>query len=87
MMRHRRPVSATIGDRKCRKAHSPKKVSAMLSTHATPLFSRAEIGIFACPKCSKPMTLCCIEPASPGMDIRTFECAKCETIKSFAAVI
>ena len=59
----------------------------MPSTHHLPLFSRAEIGILACPKCSNPMRLSHIEPAAPGYDLRTFECAKCDSSEQFSVAI
>jgi hypothetical protein len=59
----------------------------MPSIQANPLFSRAEIGILACSKCRKPKRLTCIEPASPGFDIRTFECSECSTIERFNVAI
>jgi ribosomal protein S27AE len=31
-----------------------------------------------CPKCGAPMWLTRIEPDHPGVDRRTFECARCE---------
>jgi hypothetical protein len=59
----------------------------MSSTHPNPLFSRAEIGILPCSKCGTPMRLACIEPTGPGLDVRTFECTKCNTIQRFAVAI
>ena len=59
----------------------------MTSTHLDPLFSRAEIGILACLKCGNPMRLSQIEPAAPGYDVRTFECAKCNAIERFSVAI
>ena len=59
----------------------------MPTTHSDSLFSRAEIGILACPRCGKPMRMSSIEPGSPGFDMRTFECAKCETTKKFLVAI
>jgi uncharacterized protein YbaR (Trm112 family) len=60
----------------------------MPSIHPDPLlFSRAEIGILACPKCRKPMRLTCIEPAARGFDVRTFECSECNTIERFTVAI
>jgi RNase P subunit RPR2 len=59
----------------------------MPSIHTNPLFSRAEIGILACSKCRKPMRLAYIEPASPGFDVRTFECSECNTIERFTVAI
>ena len=55
--------------------------------HPDPLFSRAEIGILACGKCGKPMRLSCIEPGPPEFDLRIFECANCESSKTFAVAI
>jgi hypothetical protein len=51
----------------------------MPSTRLKPRYSRAEIEILACSKCSNPMRLSQIEPAAPGYDVRTFECAKCDS--------
>jgi hypothetical protein len=59
----------------------------MPSTHLPPLFSRSEIGILACSKCGNPMRLSHIEPAAPGYDVRTFECAKCESSVQFSVAI
>lgn len=56
----------------------------MSSIHPNPLFSRAEIGILPCSKCGTPMRLDSIEPTAPGMDVRTFECTKCNTSERFA---
>jgi hypothetical protein len=55
--------------------------------HPNPLFSRAEFGILACSKCGKPMRLSCIEPSSPGYDLRTFECEKCDSSERVTLVI
>jgi len=46
----------------------------LIPIHST---AGAEIGILACSKCGNPMRLSQIEPAAPGYDVRTFECAKC----------
>jgi hypothetical protein len=59
----------------------------MPSIHPDPLFSRAEIGILACSKCGNPMRLSHIEPAAPGYDVRTFECAKCDSSERFLVAI
>jgi hypothetical protein len=59
----------------------------MPSIHTNPLFSRAEIGILGCSNCRKPMRLTCIEPGSPGFDVRTFECSECNTTVSFKVAI
>lgn len=59
----------------------------MPSVHPDPLYSRAEIGILACSKCHKPMRLSCIEPAASGYDVRTFECAKCDSSERFLVAI
>jgi hypothetical protein len=61
--------------------------SIMLSTQPNPLFSVAEIGILNCPRCGKPMRLTCIEPDKPGFDLRSFECAKCNTSEAFLAAV
>jgi hypothetical protein len=34
----------------------------------------------ACPKCKARMMLVSIEPASPGVDLHTFECALCNHV-------
>jgi hypothetical protein len=40
----------------------------------------------ACPKCKAQMMLASIEPARPGVDLHTFECAVCNHIlKTLAA--
>jgi hypothetical protein len=40
----------------------------------------------ACPKCRAPMMLVSIEPARPGVDLHTFECAICNRVhKTLAA--
>jgi hypothetical protein len=59
----------------------------MPSVHPNPLYSRAEIGILACSKCRKPMRLACIEPSSPGFDVRTFECSACDSRECFSVAI
>ena len=59
----------------------------MLSTQPNPLFSVAEIGILNCSGCGRPMRLACIEPDKPGFDLRTFECAKCNTDEIFLVAI
>jgi hypothetical protein len=59
----------------------------MPSTHPDPLYSRAEIGILACSKRGNPMRLSKIEPAAPGYDVHTFECAKCESSERFLVAI
>jgi len=59
----------------------------MLSTQSNPLFSVAEIGVLNCSGCGKPMRLACIEPDKPDFDLRTFECAKCNTGKTFLVVL
>jgi hypothetical protein len=55
--------------------------------HPDPLFSRAEIGILACGECGKPMRLSRIEPGPPGFDLRIFECAKCDSDRTFVVAI
>jgi hypothetical protein len=57
------------------------------SAHLNPLFSRAEIGILACSKCGNSMRLSKIELAAPGYDVRTFECAKCDSSERFSVAI
>lgn len=52
-----------------------------------PLFSVAEIGVIACSKCGKPMKFSSSEPDQPGVDVRTFECAKCDSAVKFAVAI
>jgi hypothetical protein len=59
----------------------------MLSTQPNPVLSVAEIGVLNCSGCGKPMRLSCIEPAKPGSDLRTFECAKCNTDETFLVAI
>jgi hypothetical protein len=56
-------------------------------TQTAPLFSVADIGVFPCDKCRKPMRLSCIVPAEPGFDVRTFECEKCNHTVKFAVSI
>ena len=34
----------------------------------------------ACPKCKAEMMLASIEPARPGVDLHTFECAVCDHV-------
>jgi len=34
----------------------------------------------ACPKCKARMMLASIEPARPGVDLHTFECAVCDHV-------
>ena len=34
----------------------------------------------ACPKCKATMMLTSIEPARPGVDLHTFECAVCDHV-------
>jgi hypothetical protein len=59
----------------------------MPSPRPDPLFSVADIGVFPCAKCRKPMRLSCIEPAEPDFDVRTFECEKCNHTVEFAVSI
>jgi len=59
----------------------------MLSTQPQSSLSVAEIGVLNCSGCGKPMRLSCIEPAKPGFDLRTFECAKCNTDETFLVAI
>jgi hypothetical protein len=59
----------------------------MSTTHSNVLFSRAEIGIIACPCCSEPMRLSCITPGLEGYDLRTFDCEKCDRSKTFVVQI
>jgi hypothetical protein len=39
----------------------------------------------ACPKCKARMMLVSIEPARPGVDLHTFECAVCHHVLATAA--
>jgi hypothetical protein len=39
----------------------------------------------ACPKCKAAMMLASIEPARPGVDLHTFECAVCNHILKILA--
>jgi hypothetical protein len=57
------------------------------STQSDPLFSVAEIGVIPCAKCGKPMRLSSIEPTEPGLDLRTFDCNKCNHTVKFAVSI
>jgi hypothetical protein len=59
----------------------------MRATPTDPLLSVADIGVFPCTKCGKPMRLSCIEPTEPGFDVRTFECGKCNRNVKFAVTI
>jgi hypothetical protein len=59
----------------------------MPSVHPDPLYSRAEIGILGCSKCRRPMRLACIEPSSPGFDVRTFECSACDNRECYSVSI
>jgi hypothetical protein len=61
--------------------------SIMFSTQPSPLFSVAEIGVLNCSGCGKPMKLARIEPDKPGFDLRSFECAKCNTGEAFLMAI
>lgn len=59
----------------------------MPSTHLHPVYCCAEIGILACSRCGNPMRLSQIESAAPGYDVRTYECAKCDSSERFSGVI
>ena len=59
----------------------------MLSVQSNPIFDVAELGVPNCLRCGKPMRLACIEPGKQGFDLRTFECAKCNTGKTFLVVL
>ncbi len=59
----------------------------MASTDTIPLHCRAEIGIFPCSKCRKPMRLTSIESAATGYDTCTFECSLCNTTRKFSVAI
>jgi hypothetical protein len=59
----------------------------MSSTQNDPLFSVADIGVFSCAKCRKPMKLSSIESGDPGFDMRTFKCEKCDDTIKFAVAI
>lgn len=59
----------------------------MRSTELDPLFSVADIGVFSCAKCGRPMKLSCIEPGEPGFETRMYECEKCNQTAKFAASI
>jgi hypothetical protein len=59
----------------------------MLSTQPNPISSAAEIGILNCSGCGKSMRLACVEPDKAGFDLRTFECAKCNTGATFVVAI
>lgn len=61
--------------------------SIMRATQTDPLFSVADIGVFPCAKCGKPMRLSYIEPTDPGFDVRTFECEKCNCTVKFVVTI
>jgi hypothetical protein len=39
----------------------------------------------ACPKCKAQMMLASIEPARPGVDLHTFECAVCNHVLEILA--
>jgi len=41
----------------------------------------------ACTQCDGIMTLTCIEPGAPGVDIRTFECRNCHRIERHSVEI
>jgi hypothetical protein len=59
----------------------------MPSAQLVPLFSVADVGVFLCTKCDRPMRLCCIEPQEPGFDARTYECTRCKTTVKYAVSI
>jgi hypothetical protein len=59
----------------------------MPSAQTDPLFSVADIGVFPCAKCEKPMRLSSIEPTEPGFDVRTFACERCNHTVKFAVSI
>jgi hypothetical protein len=59
----------------------------MLSTQPNPISGAAGTGILNCSGCGKPMRLACVEPDKPGFDLRTFECAKCNTGTTFLVAI
>ena len=50
----------------------PQPLSSFISSVA---FGRP-----ACPKCKAEMRLASIEPARPGVDLHTFECAVCHHV-------
>jgi hypothetical protein len=59
----------------------------MPATQTDRLFSLADIGVFSCAKCRKPMKLSCIEPSQPGFDAQTFECEKCNSTIKYDVLI
>lgn len=59
----------------------------MPTTEIEALFSVADIGVFPCAKCCRPMKLSCIELTAPGFDVRTFQCERCNHTETFAVSI
>jgi hypothetical protein len=59
----------------------------MPATQTDRLFSLADIGVFSCAKCRKPMKLSCVEPSQPGFDVQTFECEKCNSTIKYDVLI
>jgi hypothetical protein len=56
------------------------------SQHLSSVIPSVAIGRPACPKCKARMMLASIEPARPGVDSYTFECAVCNhVLKTVAA--
>jgi hypothetical protein len=50
------------------------------SQRLSSFISPVAFGRPACPKCKAEMRLASIEPARPGVDMHTFECAVCDHV-------
>ena len=53
--------------------------------HLSSFISSVAFGRPACPKCKAEMRLASIEPARPGVDLHTFECAVCDHVLTVLA--
>jgi hypothetical protein len=56
------------------------------SQHLSSVIPSVAIERPACPKCKVRMMLASIEPARPGVDLHTFECAVCNHVLRTPAV-
>jgi len=68
---HRRPCLWLLPVTESAARSRPTQASIMPPTRPDPLFSVADIGVFPCAKCGKPIRLSSIEPTEPGFDVRT----------------
>jgi hypothetical protein len=75
------------GDGEDRTGLATSKVATMKITPPPPSCTHFQTTSLPCLTCGRPMKLTLIEPSGPCIELRTFECAACDTGASFLMAI